>query len=391
MGALDPQTQKEAQRLIDAIYPLVAQRFYETGEWVPRLVGSSTAGVLTYSPTLTTGSFIRIGAKVTAVARITLTAVTTPAAGDLRLTGLPYAVGASGFRWGSVTAYDDFNLTAGSLELKVYPVAGQSYAQFAETVDNGDRVTAVAGNLTATTTLDVVLEYEGADRQSVREAILALGPIAYWPLDETSGTTATDISGNGRNGTYVNSPTLGGSFPPFVAPTFTSAGAAYVNIYSAGLAGAFNGDEGSIIGLWRPAITTGTQNLIRIATGSQEFVRVGRFESAVIGSRGDTIGSTLNPSGGAMTLADWNLVGISYSLALDYLDVYLNGQQVATTTGLATAWTLPISNLASVISGSFTSTATARIDGQAAHVALFAAPLSGSDHASIAGAFQGEL
>ena len=31
-------------------------------------------------------------------------------------------------------------------------------------------------------------------------------PVAFWPLDESSGTTASDISGCGNNGTYVGSP-----------------------------------------------------------------------------------------------------------------------------------------------------------------------------------------
>ncbi|WP_233863468.1 arabinofuranosidase catalytic domain-containing protein [Paraburkholderia adhaesiva] len=35
-----------------------------------------------------------------------------------------------------------------------------------------------------------------------RSVVLANGPYAYWPLNETSGTVAADISGNGRNGTY---------------------------------------------------------------------------------------------------------------------------------------------------------------------------------------------
>lgn len=38
--------------------------------------------------------------------------------------------------------------------------------------------------------------------------VLADSPWLYWKLDETSGTTASDSSGNGRNGTYTNSPTL---------------------------------------------------------------------------------------------------------------------------------------------------------------------------------------
>jgi Concanavalin A-like lectin/glucanases superfamily len=37
-------------------------------------------------------------------------------------------------------------------------------------------------------------------------AVLALSPYAYYRLDETSGTTAADASGHGRNGTYEGTP-----------------------------------------------------------------------------------------------------------------------------------------------------------------------------------------
>ena len=40
-------------------------------------------------------------------------------------------------------------------------------------------------------------------------AVLADSPLAYYRLGDTSGTTMTDSSGNIRNGTYANSPTLG--------------------------------------------------------------------------------------------------------------------------------------------------------------------------------------
>jgi len=40
-------------------------------------------------------------------------------------------------------------------------------------------------------------------------AVLADSPIAYWRLGESSGTVANDSSGNGHNGTYNGSPTLG--------------------------------------------------------------------------------------------------------------------------------------------------------------------------------------
>lgn len=39
-------------------------------------------------------------------------------------------------------------------------------------------------------------------------ADITSGLVAHWKLNETSGTTAADSSGNGRNGTYTNGPTL---------------------------------------------------------------------------------------------------------------------------------------------------------------------------------------
>lgn len=45
---------------------------------------------------------------------------------------------------------------------------------------------------------------------ALHDLILADSPVAYWPLNETSGTTATDLSGNGKHGTYSNV-TLGAS------------------------------------------------------------------------------------------------------------------------------------------------------------------------------------
>lgn len=40
-------------------------------------------------------------------------------------------------------------------------------------------------------------------------AVLGLSPVAYYKLDETTGTVAIDYSGHGRDGTYHGSPTLG--------------------------------------------------------------------------------------------------------------------------------------------------------------------------------------
>ena len=41
--------------------------------------------------------------------------------------------------------------------------------------------------------------------------VLADNPVGFWRLSETSGTVASDSSGRGNHGTYVNGPTLGQS------------------------------------------------------------------------------------------------------------------------------------------------------------------------------------
>lgn len=46
------------------------------------------------------------------------------------------------------------------------------------------------------------------DGTAFANAVLAQNPLMYWRLNETSGTTANDLSGHSRTGTYSGSPTL---------------------------------------------------------------------------------------------------------------------------------------------------------------------------------------
>ena len=64
---------------------------------------------------------------------------------------------------------------------------------------------------------------------AIERQILLDSPIGYWPLDETSGSTAKDRSGNGRDGTYQNAPSLAQSVAGFVCPSFNGT-SQYVSI-----------------------------------------------------------------------------------------------------------------------------------------------------------------
>ena len=80
--------------------------------------------------------------------------------------------------------------------------------------------------------------------------------VAYWPLTETSGTTARDISGNGRNGTYHANTVLANTLSPVYLPA-PKLVTGNVNPYSASLAAIFNGQEFTIDG-WAKATNAAT-------------------------------------------------------------------------------------------------------------------------------------
>jgi len=78
--------------------------------------------------------------------------------------------------------------------------------------------------------------------------VLQLSPLGYWPLNETTGSSAFDLSGNGRHGVYIGAVTLGasGPNPPNVgfddadnlAAQFTAASDSYVALPSLGVTSA---------------------------------------------------------------------------------------------------------------------------------------------------------
>ena len=53
-----------------------------------------------------------------------------------------------------------------------------------------------------------------AGRRAYAEEVMSDSPVAWWRLDETSGTTAADSSGNGNHGTYGSGVTL--DQPPLI-------------------------------------------------------------------------------------------------------------------------------------------------------------------------------
>lgn len=106
---------------------------------------------------------------------------------------------------------------------------------------------------------------------SLATEIAALSPVGYWKLNETSGTTATDSSGNGRNGTYSGSYTLaavtGGDGDDYVDFGVSARGLVTIadnNVWTAGTAGF------TVFCLFRPHGTT-SDVLVSKATNPYEW------------------------------------------------------------------------------------------------------------------------
>ena len=211
------------------------------------------------------------------------------------------------------------------------------------------------------------------------ERVLGMEPaslISYLPLWEASGSVAYDLSGNGRNGASVGV-TLG---EPGIGDGRTSYGFDgandYVNWYSAGLAAAFNGDEGTLgplfckvanAGVWTDATL---RNFVRItgnATNAIFFLKHSTSNLLSLRFFGNNITRQFDVSGisdvGFMALA------ITWSLAANEVKAWRNGVQVGATAAHPTWTASGLSTTATAI-GAQNITPTAPHLGNIQHVPL---------------------
>ena len=89
------------------------------------------------------------------------------------------------------------------------------------TLEVGETLTGTVGTWRGNPAPTFARQWQRCDPPAVAAAVLQDGPLAYWRLEEASGSVAADASGNGRNGTYQG-PILGGpgAFAGSLAPSF---------------------------------------------------------------------------------------------------------------------------------------------------------------------------
>lgn len=180
--------------------------------------------------------------------------------------------------------------------------------------------------------------------EAYRAAVLADSPVAYWRLGEASGTTAADEVGS-YAGTYVGSPTLGGS------GVFTGNSAASFNGSSQYITASALGSRTSwSIECWvKFASTSGEQTAIsNDLVGWNNDVLVGLHPEAAAGAYTGKIAAVHQDATSSVRTVVANpssaTTGVWYHVAVtsngSTMRLYVNSLEVAATAKAGTALTL---------------------------------------------------
>lgn len=220
--------------------------------------------------------------------------------------------------------------------------------------------------------------------------VLALNPIAYWPLNETSGTNADNAQGNAdRDGTYtgvvlnsVASPITGDNAPLFDGTSD------FVDVNTASLNSVFNGSEltlsmwfkVSAAGVWSDStyrrlyylLVDGSNFLTLQKTNTTNQIQFAYSAAAVLENVVDTslAGTT-----------DWVHVAYTVSKANERTTPYINGSPITGTTTLG-VWVGGAFSHARI--GAQLGTPTQVWDGYLSHVAIFASELTAAQVTTLA-------
>lgn len=218
--------------------------------------------------------------------------------------------------------------------------------------------------------------------------------LAYWIMGEASGTTALDSSGNGRMGAYTGV-TLGNAG---IGDGRTSAGfdgaTSFNNIFSASLAAAFNGSEGTVTSWARVSgsavWTSGVAHRIvvfQVDANNQVQLRRGSTNNTlqwVYNAGGTTESVTL----GSLSTLNWMFLAWTWSASADQCKAYYKddvtpfAQVGVTQTGLGIWAGTPAATTTQI--GSLNTTPAQVWNGTLAHAAVWNTPLTSAQIATLA-------
>lgn len=164
--------------------------------------------------------------------------------------------------------------------------------------------------------------------------ILSTGPVALWPLNDTSGTVATEVVG-GLNGTYNNITLANSTFGDGTAAPLFNGTTSYISLPFAALGGVFNTAAGTMM-TWQKvssaAVWTSGTVAFTFTIGTADFNnRVYLFKNSIANAMGATYtvtGSALGP-GYAKSVTTWFMTTLTWDKAAGECYLYDNATQGA--------------------------------------------------------------
>lgn len=233
--------------------------------------------------------------------------------------------------------------------------------------------------------------------QTYAEKVLATQPanlIGYWPLAEDSGTNADNAEGTAaRDGTFARNVTAMGTSTGIgdgnTAPDFDGVND-YCDIYSASLAGAFNGAEGTAAA-WVKVSGAG----VWTDAASRLFIQLTSSGTNTITLKKDNSNNRLELNYGAggvfennqmdgILTTGWMYIAMTWSATDDAVKYYYNGAPEGATDTILGVWAgaLAADKVAIGVAGTAPPGATPW-DGNIAHVAIWTTPLSATQIADL--------
>lgn len=201
----------------------------------------------------------------------------------------------------------------------------------------------------------------GGGAQSYGAKVLGYSPIAYWPLWETTGTTAVCQVNTAQSGTYARDVSTMGTGTGIgdgnTAPLFDGTND-FLNAYTATFAGAYSGAAGSLI-IWAKVFNVGvwtdgnTRNILsfQVDNDNMLIVRKNAGNNQVYW-RYEAGTTQENTTKTGVSTTDWVCYGLTWSKAAEEVKAYYNGaQEGATLTALGT-WAGTFSSTKTVIASS---------------------------------------
>lgn len=210
----------------------------------------------------------------------------------------------------------------------------------------------------------------------LEEAIIAKNPELYWPLDSVDG--ATDLTGNGHDGTGGGGISIGG----FAFGTSTDFDGTDDRITS-GWSPYVNGTSRTFIGqAWRDTSTTADTVFASGAAAATDSVNMflGSATQNVVWRAGGSDEDSDTWTAAWPGDGQWVFWALVFSEATDTASLYINGSLVSALTHTADY----DAGVGTFQLGANTSSFTTPFDGKMKHVAIYMRALSAADIATLA-------